>query len=133
MKKLEALLEKIAEICAEVFEDMREEEVAGLIMFLVMMAVVEGFSIWIAVVVNFYFPLAIMTSFWVWLIGLFVNKIFFKKLNNYLLETPKATTLIFVLIFIGTIILSCKYFIGFILSVILAFMLADYQKNKTAE
>ena len=72
-----------------------------------------------------------ITFLWVWMIQeCFINKIFFKKLDNYLLQTPKATTLVFGVIFIITMILSWNYFTGFMLTTILAFIIGDFRKNK---
>lgn len=132
MKKLEALLNKVVELFS--VEGIRLHEVIQALISLVLMCLYEGLGIWMAVVGNVYLVLSIATFLWVWMITeCFINKIFLKKLNNYLLETPKATTLVFWILFIFSIILSWKYFIGFILSVILAFMLADFIKNKEKE
>lgn len=129
MKKLEALLNKLEELFS--VEGMRPHEVVETLIALALMIVFEGIFIWVAIVSKFYFPLSIMTFMWVWMITeCCINKVFLKKLNNYLLETPKATTLVFWILLIFSIILSCKYFIGFIFSVILAFMVADFKKNK---
>lgn len=124
MKKLEAFLEKI-------FEEGRPLEGIMALLLPVLDVLLVALGILVAVVEHSYFVLAIATCFGVWAITVsYANKNFFKDLNNYLLKTPKATTLIFILILIGTIILSCKCFIGFILSVIIAFMIADYENNK---
>lgn len=129
MKKLERLLEKLGEILS--VEGMRTSEVIQTLFYLALMCLFEGVGIWIAVVANNYLFLSIITFLLIWMITeCFVNKIFFEKIDNYLLETPKATILVFWIIFIITMILSWKYFVGFILSTILAFMLGDFKNNK---
>lgn len=59
----------------------------------------------------------------------FIKKELFKKLNNYLRETPKATALIFFIICIIIFVLSWRYFISVIFSAILAVVFTDYIDN----
>lgn len=131
MKKLEALLDKLKVLLDE--KGMRISEALGMLLMLVIMLMAEVAGIFIAIQSNIYIILSGMTFMWVWLIAACcVKKIFFNKLNNYLLETPKATALIFYIILIAILILSWKCLIGFIFSVILAFIIADYIKNLQA-
>ena len=115
MKKLEALLDKLKVLLDA--QGMRISEALGMLLMLVIMLMAEVAGIFIAIQSNIYIILSGMTFMWVWLIAAgCVKKIFFNKLNNYLLETPKATTLIFYIILIAILILSWKCLIGFIFS-----------------
>lgn len=129
MKKLETLLQKLIKIIG--VNGMWSSDVAQVVTCLVLMILFGGIGIWIAVVLQKYLILSMITFLWVWMIQeCFINKIFFKKLDNYLLQTPKATTLVFGVIFIITMILSWNYFVGFMLTTILAFIIGDFRKNK---
>ncbi|MCI8344470.1 MAG: hypothetical protein HFJ42_00535 [Clostridia bacterium] len=129
MKKLETLLQKLTKIIG--VNGMWSSDVAQVVTCLVLMLLFGGIEIWIAVVFQKYLILSMITFLWVWMIQeCFINKIFFKKLDNYLLQTPKATTLVFGVIFIITMILSWNYFTGFMLTTILAFIIGDFRKNK---
>jgi len=111
--------------------DMRQDQIIQLLTLVVLMCFFEGVGIWVAIVIQNYLLLSTFTFVWVWVITeCYINKIFLKKLDNYLLETPKATTLIFWIIYIILMILSLNYFVGVILSTILAFMIGDFRKNK---
>ncbi len=132
MKRLERLLEKLAEVLD--VSGMTAAEVGELLISLALMLFYEGLGIWIAVVAQNYFILSISTFLWVWIIvECFINKIFFEKLDNYLLETTKATNLVCWIIFIIAMILSWNHFVGFILTTILAFIIGDFKKNKKKE
>ncbi len=132
MKRLERLLEKLAEVLD--VSGMTAAEVGELLISLALMLFYEGLGIWIAVVAQNYFILSIGTFLWVWIIvECFINKIFFEKLDNYLLETTKATNLVCWIIFIIAMILSWNHFVGFILTTILAFIIGDFKKNKKKE
>ena len=129
MKKLETLLQKLTKIIG--VNGMWSSDVAQVVTCLVLMLLFGGIEIWIAVVFQKYLILSMITFLWVWMIQeCFINKIFFKKLDNYLLQTPKATTLVFGVIFIITMILSWNSFTGFMLTTILAFIIGDFRKNK---
>lgn len=129
MKKLETLLQKLIKIIG--VNGMWSSDVAQVVTCLVLMILFGGIGIWIAVVLQKYLILSMITFLWVWMIQeCLSNKIFFKKLDNYLLQTPKATTLVFGVIFIITMILSWNYFVGFMLTTILAFIIGDFRKNK---
>lgn len=129
MKRLERLLEKLAEVLD--VSGMTAAEVGELLISLALMLFYEGLGIWIAVVAQNYFILSISTFLWVWIIvECFINKIFFEKLDNYLLETTKATNLVCWIIFIIAMILSWNHFVGFILTTILAFIIGDFKKIK---
>lgn len=133
MKKLEKLLGKLLEKLLEITgaKGMREGEVAQALIALIAMLVYEIFAIEIAIVIKCYLVLSLGTFSCIKLIlECFINKIFFEKLDNYLLETPKVTTLLFWIIFIISMILSWDNFVGFIISTILAFILGDYRNNK---
>lgn len=123
MKKLERLLEKI-------IGDKRPSDVLKDVIFAIELIVTAIIGILLAVTFNIYLVLSVMLFLCVLTIALvFVNKVFFRKLNDYLLETPKATTLVLCIMCTVAAVLSWKYFIGVIFSVILAFMCADYIKN----
>lgn len=129
MKKLERLLEKLAK--ALNLGDMEAIEFIIVVLALLTMVLFEGIGIWMAVEMQVYLILSIGTLIWVFMIlNCFVNKIFFKKLDNYLSKTPKATILVFSIFCIISMTLSFNYFIGFILTTILAFMLGDFENNK---
>lgn len=129
MKKIERLLEKLAK--ALNLGDMEAIEFIIVVLALLTMVLFEGIGIWMAVEMQVYLILSIGTLIWVFMIlNCFVNKIFFKKLDNYLSKTPKATILVFSIFCIISMTLSFNYFIGFILTTILAFMLGDFENNK---
>lgn len=123
MKKLERLLEKI-------IGDKQPSDVLKDVIFAIELIVTAIIGILLAVTFNNYLVLSMTLFLCVLTIALvFVNKVFFRKLNNYLLEIPKATTLVLCIMCTVSAVLSWKYFIGVIFSVILAFMFADYIKN----
>lgn len=123
MKKLERLLEKL-------IGDKQPIDIIKDIVFLVELVVLTFVGIYLASSLNNYIMLSVIIFFWVGLIKeTFLKKELFKKLNNYLRETPKATTLIFLIISVIILVLSWKYFIGMIFSSILAFIFIDYIDN----
>lgn len=123
MKKLEKLLNLIFIKC------LRENLWA--IFVLIYMLASEILGILVAIHVHNYLILSIFTYMWVLMIvEALVQKIFFKKTNCKLLETPKATSLLFGVLFVVAVVLSWQYFEAFIFAVILAFMHADYNKTK---
>lgn len=84
MKKLETLLQKLTKIIG--VNGMWSSDVAQVVTCLVLMLLFGGIEIWIAVVFQKYLILSMITFLWVWMIQeCFINKIFFKKLDNYLL------------------------------------------------
>lgn len=121
MKKLEKLLDKL-------IGDKRPSEILAIVVSLGAILVWCVLGIFWAIEGN-YLMLAFVTFACVWKVSVSVNKVFLKKISNYLQETPKATTLIFIIICLATLVISWSHFIGVIISAILAFMLADYMKN----
>lgn len=103
--------------------------IIAIVFVLAFMGLFLGLAIMIAIESNNYLFLSIMISLVTYWIVVNFKKEFFEKLNNYLRETPKATVLIFWIIYAVVFVLSWKYFIGVIFSIILAFMFADYMKN----
>lgn len=121
MKKLEKLLDKL-------IGDKRPSEILEILVSLGAILVWCVLGIFWAIEGN-YLMLAFVTFACVWKVLVSVNKVFLKKISNYLQETPKATTLIFIIICLATLLISWSHFIGVIISAILAFMFADYMKN----
>ncbi len=122
MKKLEKLLNKIV-------GDLRPDELLKILVLIVASLLCTGIGILIAID-GYYLTLAIAVFYLVWFIAEYViKKVFFKKLDDYLIKTPKATVLIYVIISVIVIALSVEHFIGVILSAILAFVVADFFKN----
>lgn len=125
MKKLEKLLEKIVWF----FQELKcGDGTLGFVVFVILL-LVSG--VWTAVTLHFYLLLTLAIGIIVAIItGDYIKKIFFEKLDNYLLETPRSTKLIGFIIFTMIVILSCKYFISIIFATIFAFFVADYFKNE---
>lgn len=121
MKKLEKLLDKL-------IGDKRPSDILAALMGLAAIVLWCAIGIFWAIEGN-YLMLAFVTFACVWLVSVSVNKIFLKKISNYLQETPKATTLIFIIICLLTSVISWSHFIGVIISAILAFMFTNYIKN----
>lgn len=122
MKKLEKLLNKIV-------GDLRPDELLKILVLIVASLLCTGIGILIAID-GYYLTLAIAVFYLVWFIAEYViKKVFLKKLDDYLIKTPKATVLIYVIISVIVIALSVEHFIGVILSAILAFVVADFFKN----
>lgn len=122
MKKLEKLLNKIV-------GDLRPDELLKILVLIVAGLLCMGIGI-LTAIYGYYLILAIAVFYLVWFIAEYViKKVFFKKLDDYLIKTPKATVLIYVIICVIVIALSVEHFIGVILSAILAFVVADFFKN----
>lgn len=117
MRNLENLLNKILGY-------LRTEEFFKILMILYM---------WIAIlngIYGNYLMLAVAVFYLVRFIAEhMIKKIFFKKLYDYLMKTPKTTALIYVIIYVIFIALSVEHFIGVILSAILAFVEGDFIKS----
>jgi len=125
MKKLEELLNKILDCTRVDLETIR---------MLVFMVLLEIPSILIAIIAQVYIILSLVTCILVLITSeVLVTKIFFNKFNKYLLQTPKATELIYCILNIVGLLLSWYYFAAFIFLVILAFMKGDYNKTKIKE
>lgn len=58
----------------------------------------------------------------------YTKKVFFKTLNQKLLERTDMSILLFVFLPIIMILLSWKYFIAFLLTIVIAFMTVDFLK-----
>lgn len=122
MKKLEKLLNKIV-------GDLRQDELLKILVLIVAGLLCMGIGI-LTAIYGYYLILAISVFYLVWFIAEYViKKVFLKKLDDYLIKTPKATVLIYVIICVIVIALSVEHFIGVILSAILAFVVADVFKN----
>lgn len=122
MKKLEKLLNKIV-------GDLRQDELLKILVLIVAGLLYMGIGI-LTAIYGYYLILAISVFYLVWFIAEYViKKVFLKKLDDYLIKTPKATVLIYVIICVIVIALSVEHFIGVILSAILAFVVADVFKN----
>ncbi|MCI8344469.1 MAG: hypothetical protein HFJ42_00530 [Clostridia bacterium] len=122
MKKLEKLLNKIV-------GDLRADELLKILVIILLGLLYTGIGI-LTATDGYYLMLAIAVFYLVWFIAEYViKKVFLKKLDDYLIKTPKATVLIYVIICVIVIALSVEHFIGVILSAILAFVVADVFKN----
>lgn len=130
MKKIETLLNKLSKITKEIAKENNFGEME--LLFLVFMTIYTGIAIWLAVAASSYAYLSVMTFVWSWIISecIIRRKVFLKKIDNYLLQTPKTTKLILSIFLIASIILALKYWIGCIFTAILAFMIADYRKMR---
>lgn len=123
MKKLERLLDKL-------IGNKRPGDIIKELILLVELIVFTIIGINLATSYNIYILLSIVAFMLVGVIKeSFIKKELFKKLNNYLRETPKATALIFFIICIIIFVLSWRYFISVIFSAILAVMFTDYIDN----
>lgn len=123
MKKLEKLLDKL-------LGNKRPSDIIKELILLVELIVFTIIGINLATSYNIYILLSIVAFMLVAVIKeSFIKKELFKKLNNYLRETPKATALIFFIICIIIFVLSWRYFISVIFSAILAVVFTDYIDN----
>ena len=91
MKKLEKLLNKIV-------GDLRADELLKILVIILLGLLYTGIGI-LTATDGYYLMLAIAVFYLVWFIAEYViKKVFLKKLDDYLIKTPKATVLIYVII-----------------------------------
>lgn len=133
MKKLEALLNKLSKMKKEII---KENNLDGInFIFVVFMVLYVGIAIWFAIVARNYMFLSLMAFIWSWMISeyIIIRKVFLKKVDKYLLQTPKTSKLILSILGIASMILAWKYWKVCIFTAILGFIFADYRKNKKGE
>lgn len=133
MKKMEALLNKLSKMKEEII---KENNLNSLnFIFVVFMVLYLGIAIWFAVAAKNYTFLSLIVFIWSWMISeyIIIRKVFLKRVDKYLLLTPKTSKLILLILGISSMILAWKYWRVCIFTAILGFIFGDYRKNEKGE
>lgn len=108
------------------FATNRLKVVEGLFVFIICMTM-EVAAGYIAVKMKNYAILSCYTYVFVMVfVESFVKKYLFTKLHGVMLKSPSVTKFVFFLISAISIVLSCKYFIAFIVCTITAFIYGEF-------
>lgn len=75
-----------------------------------------------------YLLLSVIAYMVVTLLMYYTKRVFFERLNHRMLKKQKLAEIVFGILAVVTILLSCKYFIAFILTFVIAIMRVDFLK-----